>query len=260
MTTFDVLGGVELTASAAIVISAVSLGFGLHKPARYGLATALSVWFAVVVALAATGSLGYEHGIGIGGVGLAVFVPVVALWAAMLRLPSLRAGLERVSLPSLIAVHAVRIAGISFLVLYAQGRLPAPFAPFAGWGDILAGAFAVPVALLVARRGAAWRTALWTWNVFGLADLVTAVTLGVLSSPGPLRRMFAEPGSGLMSTLPWLLIPGFLVPLLLFIHLTIFHRLMYSTADSSSGMPSTRAYRTGNRISNSDLSESGINR
>ena len=260
MTMFDVLGGVELTASAAIVISAVSLGFGLNKLARSGLATALTVWFAAVVILAATGALGYEHGIGIGGVGLAELIPIIALWAGVLRLPSLRAGLERVSLPSLIAAHAVRIAGISLIVLYAQGRLPAPFAPLAGWGDILAGAFAIPVALLVARRGTAWQAALWTWNVFGLADLVTAVTLGVLSSPGPLRRIFAEPGSGIMSTLPWLLIPGFLVPLLIIIHLTIFHRLMYSTADSSSGMPSTRPYLTGNRISNSDLSESGINR
>jgi hypothetical protein len=63
-----------------------------------------------------------------------------------------------------------------------------------------------------------------------------------------------------MSTLPWLLIPGFLVPLLIIIHLTIFHRLMHSTADSSTDVLSPRPYRTGNRISNSDLSESGMNR
>lgn len=188
MTTFDVLGGAELTASAAIVIWVVSLGLGLDKPARFRLATALTVWFALVVLLAATGTLGYEHGIGVGGVGLAVIVPVVALWAGMLRLPSLRAGLERVSLPSLIAVHVVRIVGISFLILHAQRRLPAPFAPVAGWGDILAGAFAIPVALLVARRGPAWRTTLWTWNIFGLADLVAAVTLGVFVVARPVEE------------------------------------------------------------------------
>src|SRR5580698_4502532 len=105
MTTFDVLGGVELTASAAIVISVVSLGFGLDKPARFGLATALTIWFSLVVVLAATGALGYEHGIGVGGVGLAVLIPIVALWAGLMRLPSLRGGLERVSLPYLTAVN-----------------------------------------------------------------------------------------------------------------------------------------------------------
>ena len=64
------------------------------------------------------------------------------------------------------------------------------------------------------------------WNLFGLADLATAVSLGVLSTPGPLRRIFADPGAGLMTTLPWLLIPGFLVPLLATIHLAIFYRLI----------------------------------
>ena len=66
---------------------------------------------------------------------------------------------------------------------------------------------------------------LTAWNLFGLADLIAAVTLGVLSSPGPLRRIFAEPGAGLMTSLPWLLIPGFLVPLLITVHLAIFYRL-----------------------------------
>ena len=30
-------------------------------------------------------------------------------------------------LPALIAVHAIRLLGFTFIVLYAEGRLPAPF-------------------------------------------------------------------------------------------------------------------------------------
>jgi hypothetical protein len=40
-----------------------------------------------------------------------------------------------------------------------------------------------------------------------------------------MRLIFAEPGSAIMTTLPWLLIPGFLVPLLFAVHIAIFIRL-----------------------------------
>jgi hypothetical protein len=61
--------------------------------------------------------------------------------------------------------------------------------------------------------------------VIGLADLAAAITLGVMSSPGPLNLITAEPDTGLMSTLPWLLIPGYLVPLLVTMHVVSFYRL-----------------------------------
>jgi hypothetical protein len=48
----DSIGSVELTASAAIVIAALSIGFGLDASTRVRLAVALSVWLAVVVIFA----------------------------------------------------------------------------------------------------------------------------------------------------------------------------------------------------------------
>jgi hypothetical protein len=228
---FDLIGAVELTASAAIAVAVVSIAFGPDARVRLRLAVALGVWFAAVVLLAATGALGPEHGIGAPGMGLAVIVPIAALSASLWFVPALRAGLKTASLPLLIGMHAVRILGFSFLILAARGRLPAPFAPAAGWGDIFVGVTALPVAWMVARRTAHWRTALLAWNAIGLLDLAVAVTLGVLSSPGPLRQIFAEPGSAIMSTLPWLLIPGFVVPLLATTHLAIFHRVKNAARD-----------------------------
>jgi hypothetical protein len=221
----DLLGAVELTAGAALAIAAVAISLGRDRVTRAGLALALGGWFAIVVALAATGALTAESGTGILGVGLAVAIPLAVLLASLWTAPGLRAGLERAPLVPLTAVHAIRLLGVSFVLLYAAGRLPAPFAPVAGWGDIAVGAAAVPVAWLVARRAAGWRRVLLAWNVVGLADLATAVTLAVLSAPGPLRVIVAEPGTDLMSTLPWLLIPGFLVPVLAATHLVIFYRL-----------------------------------
>jgi hypothetical protein len=59
----------------------------------------------------------------------------------------------------------------------------------------------------------------------GLADLILAVALGAASSPGPLQLIVASPDSGIMTTLPWVLIPGFVVPTLVCTHLALFFRL-----------------------------------
>jgi hypothetical protein len=225
MTTFDVIGAVELTMSAAIVVAALSVLAGRDIGERLRYSAVLSGWFVIVVILAATRALSYEHGNGAPGLGVAVAAPVVLMWFALMRIRPLQSALDVAPLSVLVGVHVVRILGVSFLVLQASDRLPVPFAPVAGWGDIVAGLAAVPVAWIVYRQAPGWRSVLTAWNLFGLADLIAAVSLGVLSSPGPLRRIFAEPGAGLMTSLPWLLIPGFLVPLLVTTHLAIFYRL-----------------------------------
>jgi hypothetical protein len=53
----DLIGSVELTASAAIVIAALSIGFGSDATTRLGAAIGLSAWFVLVVVLAATRAL-----------------------------------------------------------------------------------------------------------------------------------------------------------------------------------------------------------
>jgi hypothetical protein len=221
----DLIGSIELTASAAIVIAALSIGFGSNAKTRLCAVIGLSLWFVLVVILAATRALYYEHGLGAPGLAIAVTLPIAVLCFVVARVHSLREGFHRVPLWLLVGVHTVRVLGISFIILYAAGRLPAPFAPVAGWGDILVGVIALPVAWLAYRRPANARPILWIWNLVGLVDLIVAVGLGVISSPGPQRLIFAEPSSAIVTTLPWLLIPGFLVPLLFAVHIGIFIRL-----------------------------------
>lgn len=225
----DLIGSIELTASAAIVISALSIGFGSSAAVRIRIAAWLAAWFVVVVILAATRALYYKHGLGAPGLGSAVALPIAVLCFVVARVKSLREAFQRVPLWLLVGVHTVRLLGISFMVLYAASRLPAPFAPVAGWGDIFVGATALPIAGLAYRRPANARLILWIWNVVGLVDLIAAVGFGVISSPGPQRLIFAEPSSAIMTTLPWLLIPGFLVPLLFTVHIGIFIRLAKQT-------------------------------
>ena len=221
----DLIGSVELTASAAIMIAALSIGFGSTAAARTRIAAWLTAWFVVVVILAATRALYYEGGLGAPGLGIAVALPIAVLCIVVARTQALREEFHRVPLWLLVGVHVVRLLGISFIILYTAGRLPAPFASAAGWGDIFVGATALPVAWFAYRQPTNVRSMIWIWNVIGIADLINAVGLGVISSPGPQRLIFVEPSSAIMTTLPWLLIPGFLVPLLFAVHIGIFIRL-----------------------------------
>ena len=132
-------------------------------------------------------------------------------------------------LPALIALNAIRLLGFLFVLLYAEGRLPAPFAPTAGWGDIFIGATALPVAWAVWRFAGRARPLAFAWNAIGVADLVTALTLGPLSVPGPLQVFVGPPDTSPMTALPWLIIPGFLVPCFVFLHVVIFNRLLSKT-------------------------------
>jgi hypothetical protein len=222
----DILSAVGLTAGAAVLVATLSFMLSGTVQGRLRAAVLLAAaWFAVVVLLGAADALGQDHGTGPPGLGAAVILPVAALCLIMFRTEQTRHTMSAVPLAVLIAVHGVRVLGVIFLLLYAEQRLPAPFAPVAGWGDVLIGIVAVPLAWTVASTGNRARRSVLVWNTLGLLDLIIAIILGPASSPGPLQ-VFATPPAGVMlTTLPWLLIPAFIVPILALLHIAIFHRL-----------------------------------
>src|SRR5207302_3327433 len=114
----DLIGSIELTASAAIVIAALSIGFGSNPVTRVSIAVWLGIWFIIVVILAATRALYYEHGLGTPGLGLAVALPIVVLCLIVARVQSLRENFHRVPLWLLVGVHMVRFLGVSFIILF----------------------------------------------------------------------------------------------------------------------------------------------
>src|SRR5207237_448636 len=185
---------IELTASAAIVIAALSIAFGSTAATRIRSAAWLSAWFVLVVILAATRRCITNTG--------SAHPASASLWryrspscAQRWRACSRYARAFTRPLWLLVGMHTVRLLGISFVVLYAAHRLPTPFAPVAGWGDIFVGATAAPIAWLAYRQSTNARAIVWTWNLIGIADLIAAVALGVTSSPGHARLIFAEPSS-----------------------------------------------------------------
>lgn len=181
-------------------------------------------WGAATVGLAATGGLAGQILVVPANVfAFAVFVAL--LFGAWFFSASLRRAIGEVPLAILVGLNSMRIGGVLFLLLAADGRLATAFATSAGWGDIITGAVAIPLAVMLARSPKTPRLALAAWNAFGALDLVVAVSLGVLSADTPFRVFTQEPGTVLMTTLPWAMVPGLLVPIYLLIHFSIAVRL-----------------------------------
>jgi hypothetical protein len=129
-------------------------------------------------------------------------------------------------MPTLIGLNSLRVLGVLFLILAASGRLSGPFPYFAGIGDIVTGAVAIPLALGIARTGRVPASAVRRWNLFGTLDLFVAVSLGIASSNGsPMQLIHAGVGSEAMQHLPFCLVPTVLVPFFLITHGVVAARL-----------------------------------
>jgi hypothetical protein len=117
----------------------------------------------------------------------------------------------------LIAVNAWRILGIVFLWGMTQELLDPAFAIPAGIGDILIGVTAIPFAIFL-WKGYSWsKYAVVVWSVLGIADLVNAATLGVITN--------TDLSTSTMATFPWILVPTVAVPLALALHGITLYRL-----------------------------------
>jgi hypothetical protein len=57
------------------------------------------------------------------------------------------------------------------------------------------------------------------WNILGLFALLNVVIRAVLTAPGPLNLIHTEVPDRMIGTFPFLLIPGFFVPLAVVLHL-----------------------------------------
>lgn len=172
----------------------------------------IAAWF--IFSLSASAFLWFKNDanrIGI-AVGVAAVVPIVvfALWfAASEKFREFALSLNPQILTS---VQTWRIVGFTFLLLESRGGLPAIFALPAGYGDMFIGATATLVAWKLANP--ARRNSFILWQMLGMADLITAVSLGTTA------RLLGPDGPSMvaMTVLPLSLIPTFLVPLFFILH------------------------------------------
>jgi len=171
---------------------------------------------------------------------LAIFVPVII--GAPLLLLSKRVGevLDAMPVSWLVALQLYRVFGSWALAAGLRGALPGEFGLPAGIGDTLTGVFAVPAAIAVATGSARGRRAAIAWNIFGLADITVAITLGAITSPGPFQLIVPDvPGIG-AGAYPGVLTPALVVPSSILLHALSLRQLR-----RRSGRTSRTARRSG---------------
>ncbi len=195
----------------------------------------LAIWLALVFLLGAGGAFVRPPGALPLPILIGVTTPIIAFLAAFWAFGAFRDFVLAVDLRLVTGIQAWRFAGLGFLALYAHGVLPGLFAWPAGLGDIAIGATAPWVMLTLIRRPSfAASKPFVVWNLLGVLDLVVAVGTGALSS-GLALAAAAEVTTAPMARLPLVLIPGYLVPLFVMLHLTALFQARRLAVSAHSG-------------------------
>jgi hypothetical protein len=181
-------------------------------------ALVVTLWLGFAVIAGATGLLARLPFPG----GQLIILGLVALTLTAGSVPGrLRDWIDRLPLRALFGANALRLIGIYFVILGAQGRLNATFAARAGWGDIAAALLAIVLVAMGNPRTSTQRLLYHAWNAFAALDLVVAVgTATIVAAQG------ITPGMTPLFTGPLSLVPLFFVPLYLANHVFIFRRLV----------------------------------
>lgn len=178
----------------------------------------LVAWFAIALFAGRSGFYAPGPQITVPTLPIGLFIPLgLGLWATLAS-ARMRALIDAVPLSIIIGAQYYRVVGALFLVLMAGGHIPWEFALPAGTGDVLTGVFAVIVGLYVARAGVRVLAAARAWNLFGILDLVVAVTMGTLTSPGLTGVVSQDAPNQMITAWPLVMIPTFAVPLSLILH------------------------------------------
>jgi hypothetical protein len=195
-------------------------GIGGRERVVWWLATAFLLlgWYTAVWQFARGG--GFESRWNLAGrmvppIPFAIFLPLLIWLPPLLRSKQVARVLDAVSPAWLVGFQVYRLRGGVFLARWAEGALPGAFALPAGIGDVLVGALALPVALVLRSGARGGRAAAWAWNVLGIVDLLVAITLGALTTTG---RLPVDIPNTVPRSYPLVMIPAFAVPLSLILH------------------------------------------
>jgi hypothetical protein len=198
-----------------------------------GLLVVLAAWFTFSLTASLNGFFNSGHKPPI-QLGAAVAFPVILYFVLIRAWPAFGEYLLTINPRVLTLVESSRVMGVVFIILYAKNLLPGQFALPAGIGDVAVGITAPFVAAYLARRN----VPLWpfvAWTIFGMLDLIVAVSMGVLSSPTPAGILAGPVTTQLLGQFPLSLIPTFFVPLLFIMHLILLRVISRTTSAKAEG-------------------------
>jgi hypothetical protein len=224
----DYLPAFSMFASALLMTCVLSLiWFGVMRvPARLSerittagiLTVVLSGWFALAETLGRNNVYWAANNLSIPTIQFGILIPIAIGLVLLVRSHRIARLVDALPLSWLVGVQFYRALGFMFLVLWAGGHLPWAFALPAGVGDIVTGVLALVVAGMIVSRVKVAHSAAYVWCLFGIADLVVAVTMGALTSPGRMHFVSLDAPNLLVTAYPLVMIPTFAVPLSIILH------------------------------------------
>src|SRR5262245_42415890 len=212
--------------------------FPVHSGPRLVAILVFASWLALVILLGAREVFVAPRGTPPLSLLIAFTLPVAVFLCAYWMSPGFREFVLNADLRFLIGMQAWRFAGFTFLALFTYAILPGYFAWPAGLGDMAIGLTA-PWILVALNRNPNFSTSktFVAWNVFGLLDLVVAVTIGAIGPRLLVSDQVGVVNTSVMAHLPLVLVPAYLVPMFIIFHLTALFQ-----ARRFAGKPSARSY------------------
>jgi hypothetical protein len=219
----NLVGAIAGMTAIGVNLVAITTGLSLSLNKRLGLAAVLAAWVGLASGLGAAGDFAFAPDQPIPLVGVFFAAPLLVMAFLALKSQKVRSALMAMPMHLLIGLNAMRVLGVLFLLLAANGATQRSLSVI-GWirrhhhrrdG-------AVPLALATARSQTPPIAPIRFWNLFGVLDLFAAVSLGIMSTAGsPLALIHAGVGSEAMQLLPFCLVPTVLVPFYLITHAII---------------------------------------
>jgi hypothetical protein len=208
---------------------------GLRR-SRYTAAVALSaivlVWLAIAQHIGGANLYFATTDTAVPTLLLGLTIPLVIAAAGLWLSNAVASLLSAIPLHWLVAAQVYRIGGGMFLILWADGRLPWQFALPAGIGDVATGLLGLLLAARLSRNADGILDRVFAWCLFGIADLVVAIAMGAMTSPGRPHVLAFDAPNLLITSYPLVMVPTYAVPLALILHGIVLWRLRGALASN----------------------------
>ena len=154
-------------------------------------------------------------------IGVFLVIPIGGFTLAYAMSSRVRHAVDQIPLWLITIAHVWRFVGLGFVTGAVVHVLPPQFGYPEGIGDFVAALFCLPLALAIRKGGHSprLRAAFIAWNIYGLIDLVSAISMGILYSRSSFGVLRTDLSTDLMTTFPVNLIPMYFVPLFILMHM-----------------------------------------
>ncbi len=153
--------------------------------------------------------------------------PTIVTIIVMIAMRRSREILMQCNLESLTLLHIVRIpVEFGLYQLAHNNAVPSAMTFEGGNYDILAGVTAPLAMILFARANSLRRIPLLVWNVLALVSLFNIVSIAIRATPIFSTHLAFERPNLAIFYFPWVLLPTFIVPTVLFAHVVAILKLL----------------------------------